>query len=124
MDWYHEGQVAALNGFNMKQGKTPFIDKCQEDHGVAIDNVDFERGFKSGLNKLCSPEGFKALAAKGAKYQEICQNDEEAQAIMNPSPEQVLKNRVEHLESEIARLKKENVNLEAEVDSCKVGQPQ
>src|SRR5258708_5396886 len=100
MDWYREGRTAALNGYTLKEGKTPYIDKCQEDLGVAMDNVGFERGFNAGLNELCTPEGIQALKAKG-KYQETCKNGDEAPMVQSPSRETELKERVADLETAV-----------------------
>jgi len=119
MDWYHQGMVAATEGYTLKQGKTPFIDKCQEDQGIAMDSVAFERGFKAGLNKICTPEGLKALADKGIKYQETCENDDDSPLRQVPSQESVLKTKIGELEEEVARLKTQNSELEAELTAVK-----
>lgn len=105
MDWYREGRTAALNGLTRKEGKTPFIDKCQEDQGVAVDVVAFDRGFANGLNKLCTPEGREALAAKGIKYQETCESHDDA-VNLEQNRKSELQERVNELEEEVARLKK------------------
>ena len=95
---------AALNGFTPKQGKTHLIDKCQEDKGVAVDFVDYERGFKSGLAKLCTPEGLKALESKGIKYQRTCESYEDS---MNAQETRTgeLERKIRELEMEVSRLK-------------------
>lgn len=118
MNWYVEGQKAAMQGYGLKQAKTPFVDKCQEDQGVSVDSVDFERGYKSGITKLCAG-GPKVLEARGANFQELCRNDDDGQSVVNPSPEQLLKTRIEKLEGEVTRLKKDNAELQTEVDACK-----
>ena len=118
MDWYLEGKKAALEGYTRKQGKTHLVDKCQENQGVAVDFVDFERGFASGLNKLCTPEGLKALAAKDIKYQRTCESHEDSQHAQKTGTTE-LEDKIKDLESEISRLKAENATLAAEVDSLK-----
>lgn len=113
MDWYVQGKKSALDGFTPKQGKTHFIDKCQEDHGVAIDPVDFDRGFKSGLNKLCNPEGLEVLASKGIKYQQTCETHEDSLSNEKTRAGE-LESKIQKLEAEISRLKAENERLATE----------
>src|SRR5262249_49926059 len=107
MDWYVEGKKAALEGYTPKQGKTHYIDKCQEDQHVAIDVVDFERGFTSGLSKLCTPEGLKDLKSRGIKYQGTCEAHEDAQNFKKTRTIE-LEDKVQELEAEVSRLKGEN----------------
>src|SRR5690349_15022586 len=73
MDWYREGKNSAVAGITRKQAKTPFVDKCQEDHGVAVDFVEFDRGFAVGLNQVCTPEGLKRFKEKGIRFNETCE---------------------------------------------------
>lgn len=113
MDYYLEGKKAALDGFTLKQGKTHLIDKCGENKGVSVDFVDFERGFTSGLNKLCTPEGRRALADRDIKYQGTCENHADAQE-QTKTRAMELEEKVQSLQAEVARLKSENAKLAAE----------
>lgn len=113
MDWYREGRKSALNGDIPKQAKTFFIDKCQVDHGVAVEYVSFERGFASGLDQLCSPESLEARAAQGLKYPPACESHEDARVLQKTKVTE-LQDRIKELEAEVARLKAENAKLTAE----------
>jgi len=113
MDWYVQGKKSALDGFTPKQGKTHFIDKCQEDHGVAVDVVDFDRGFTSGLNKLCTPEGLEELKDKGVKYQRTCDSHQDSLSSTQTRTAE-LEAKILKLEAEITRLKKDNERLGTE----------
>lgn len=122
MDWYVEGKKAALDGYTAKQGKTLFVDKCQEDQKVTVDWVDFDRGFSSGLIKLCTPEGLKALEERDVKYQGTCETlDDELSHKKTRTSELESKNR--KLEAEISRLNMVNDKLAAEVESLKTACP-
>lgn len=116
MDWYVEGKKAALQGYTPKQGKTHFIDKCQEDQGVAIDYPEFERGFSAGLKKLCTPEGLKELEDKDIKYQRTCEAHEDLLKFQKTRTSD-LEEKVHNLELENSRLKTENEKLKA--NACK-----
>jgi hypothetical protein len=111
MDWFRQGQIAATSGSSLRKARTYFVGKCQEDHGVAIDSVAFGRGFKSGLNLMCTPEGLKELAAKGIKYQDTCENLSESSPVEAAVREKELADKVRDLEKEVSRLTRENLEL-------------
>ena len=100
-----EGKKAALDGYIPKQGKTLFIDKCREEKGVAMDTVEFDRGFASGLTKLCTPEGREKLEERGLKYQGTCE--------MHEDNLNLKKSRTIELEAEVSRLKAEIESLKS-----------
>jgi hypothetical protein len=126
MDWFRQGQTAASGGQTLRQAKTYFVGKCQEDHGVPINAVEFERGFKSGLNLICTPEGLESLAAKGVKYQDTCEtfnphSDREPSFEEKKLSKQIkdLEREILKLKNEISDLKTENSVLKTENDSLK-----
>lgn len=113
MDWFREGRKAALEGHTPKQAKTFFIDKCHEEHGVPMDNVDFERGYNNGLNQVCTAEGLEAFAAKGIQFRETCETFDDSKNLQKTEVSE-LKDRIRELEAEVQRLKAENEKLSAE----------
>jgi predicted RNase H-like nuclease (RuvC/YqgF family) len=118
MDWYVEGKRAALDGYTLKQGKSHFIDKCQENQGVTMSVKEFEKGFAVGLDKLCTPEGLENLKSRDIKYQRTCDVREES---MNyeKSHEMELEEKIQKLETENSHLKEENTKLTEELEALK-----
>ncbi|EOD54440.1 DUF2799 domain-containing protein [Aeromonas molluscorum] len=78
-------ECAAMSWYNLgfadgEQGKAPdaskgYADSCGE-YGIRVDQAEWQRGYKKGLELYCIPELAYRKGREGSEYQGVCPNDE------------------------------------------------
>ena len=108
MDWSSQGYLAAMDGKDKNSSLGYYQENCGMVHGVLPDEGGFDRGYRSGLEVLCTQSGGVELGSKGGNYRSICPKEKEKDFLAGFTTGKLdyATRRIEVLEGEIVRLRR------------------
>jgi len=121
MNWEQAGMSSALAGGTLQSARYHYDEKCQKEHGIAVDEVQLKSGWKTGNQQFCTVDGGIKAGHEIVKYEGVCDSQSEAAFLKSyvPAYTQAIEAKLSQLKSENSRLESHNSSLEGEVSSLK-----
>lgn len=126
-NWEMIGRDKAIRGDTLESSLAHYQKACGE-HKISVSEEQFQKGYQSGIQILCSSEGGQNLGRTGFTYKGTCPKNLEDSFLKGYTTGKVeymsrrideLERKVKDLESEVSSKDREISNLESEVSSLK-----
>jgi Protein of unknown function (DUF2799) len=114
LDWAKVGLGHAYDGISYEAGLGYYQKSCGIKHGISVNQREYQRGYKYGLEQFCDTSNAAIWGLQGKKYSGICPKNKEKRFLASYSKgyNKYLQNQVESLnktiqilEDEVKRLK-------------------